>query len=301
MQIYDVIIAGGGPAGLSAALVLGRCLRKVLICDTGKPRNASSEASWGFLTRDGTPPHELLRIAREQLEPYGVDFRKDKVTNAWRESDYFSIETASGERYFSKKILIATGVKDYLPELPDVELYYGKSIHHCPYCDGWQVRHQPLVAYGKGRVGIGLALSLKTWSNDVTLCTDSNGKHRLSATDISQLEKNGVKIHTGKIYRLDGEGSKLRFIHFRDGSSIPCHAIFFSLGFIQHSDLARKLNCEFTNKGVLITNHHQETSVPGVYAAGDADRDVQQVVVAAAEGAKAGININKAIQKEEYL
>lgn len=301
MQIYDVVIAGGGPAGLSAALVLGRCLRKVLICDTGKPRNASSDASWGFLTRDGTPPQELLRIAREQLIPYGVEFRKDEIIDIKRAQDYFIVDTFSGVQYYSKKILIATGVKDYLPEIPDVQKYYGKSIHHCPYCDGWQVRNQPLVAYGKGTVAIGMSLSLKTWSNNVTLCTDTNGKYRLSAADISKLARNGIKIQTTKIIRLEGKNSQLETIHFKDGTSISCNAIFFSLGFNQHSEVARKLNCEFTSRGVIKTNNSQQTSIPGVYAAGDADRDMQQVVIAAAEGAKAGININKDLQKETCL
>jgi thioredoxin reductase len=282
---------------LSAALVLGRCLRKVLVCDSGNPRNLAADASWGFFTRDNTPPLDILRIGREQLEPYGVEFRSTKIMKAFQQDTIFGIETKDGKQYFSKKLLIATGVKDFLPEIKGVENFYGKSIHHCPYCDGWQKRHQPLVAYGKGRVGVGLALSLKTWSPQVTLCTD--GKNRLLPSDMEQLERNEVNIRCEKITHLQGTDHQLEFIHFSDSTSIPCRAIFFNLGFIQHSDLAKQLNCEYSGKGMIRTDQNQQTTVPGVYAAGDADRDMQQVVIAAAEGTKAGININKSLQSEE--
>jgi thioredoxin reductase len=295
---YDVIIAGGGPAGLSAALVLGRCVRKVLICDIGQYRNASSEASWGFFTRDGTPPHELIRLGREQLKPYDVDFLPLRITAArQREDHYFEAETEDGNRYTSRRFLIATGVKDFLPEVKGIEDYYGKSVHHCPYCDGWQVRQQPIVAYGKGRVAVGLALSLKTWSPDVTLVTD--GKNTLQAEDMERLERNEVKIKCEKISRLEGAIPKLEAIRFSDGVSIPCKAIFFNLSFLQQSDLSKQLGCEFSGKGMIKTDGQQQTTVPGVYAAGDVDHDMQQVVVAAAEGTKAAININKSLQEED--
>ncbi len=296
-KVYDVIIAGGGPAGLSAALVLGRCLRKVLICDTGEHRNISSDASWGFFTRDGTSPHELIRIGREQLKPYPVDFMSIRIMTARQIPGGFEVQTADGKQYTSRRLLIATGVKDFLPELKDVEKYYGKSIHHCPYCDGWQVRHQPLVAYGKGNVAVGLALSLKTWSRDVTLCTD--GKNKLLPADLEKLERNEVKIKCEKITQLQGTGAHLEAIHFSDGMVIPCKAIFFNLSFIQQSDLWQQLGCGFSGKGMVKTDGQQQTTVKGVYAAGDVDHDMQQVVVAAAEGTKAAININKSLQEED--
>jgi thioredoxin reductase len=295
---YDVIIAGGGPAGLSAALVLGRCVRKVLICDIGQYRNASSEASWGFFTRDGTPPHELIRLGREQLKPYDVDFLPVRITSAWQtDNNYFEAETEDGNRYTGRRFLIATGVKDFLPEVKGIQDYYGKSVHHCPYCDGWQVRQQPLVAYGKGRVAVGLALSLKTWSPDVTLVTD--GKNTLQPEDMEQLERNEVKIKCESISQLEGTIPKLEAIRFSDGVSIPCKAIFFNLSFLQQSDLSKQLGCEYSDKGMIKTDGHQQTSVEGVFAAGDVDHDLQQVVVAAAEGTKAAININKSLQEED--
>jgi thioredoxin reductase len=296
-QLYDVIIAGGGPAGLSAALVLGRCLRKVLICDAGQYRNASSEASWGFFTRDGTPPQDLIRIGREQLKPYNVDFLPVRITTARQAGNYFEAATEDGRHYTSRRFLIATGVKDFLPEVRDIDKYYGKSVHHCPYCDGWQVRHQPLAAYGKGRVAVGLALSLKTWSPDVTLVTD--GKNTLQPEDLDKLERNEVKIKCEKISRLEGTAPKLEAIRFSDGMVIPCKAIFFNLSFLQQSELYKQLGCEISGKGMIRTDTHQQTTVKGVYAAGDVDHDLQQVIVAAAEGTKAAININKSLQEED--
>jgi thioredoxin reductase len=240
---------------------------------------------------------ELLRIGREQLKPYGVDFKFCEITKAAKKDTLFQIETKDGEQYLARKILIATGVRDFLPEIKDIDLYYGKSVHHCPYCDGWQKRNQPLVAYGKGRVAIGLALSLKTWSPQVTLCTD--GKNRLTAQDIAQLQANGVSVCTEKITQLAGADSQLESIYFKDGSAIPCRGLFFVLGFVQQSDLAQQLGCKYSDKGMIKTDKQQQTTVPGVYAAGDADKDMQQVVMAAAEGSKAAININKKLQEED--
>lgn len=296
--MYDVIIVGGGPAGLSAALVLGRCRRKVLVCDNGKPRNAWAKEMHGFLTRDCMPPGELLAIGREQLQPYGVEWKNTEIVKAVCQEGGFELTSVDGELLRCRKLLIATGLKDYWPEIPGAEPFYGKSIHHCPYCDGWEARDKPLVAYGIGKVGIGLAMSLKTWSPDVTLCTD--GSNRLSVEDKIKLSKNEIKWRPEKISKVKGTGEQLEFIVFDNHDVIPCHAIFFVMAAVQHSELPRQMNCDFTTKGVAKADTKQKTKTPGVYIAGDAARDMQQVVIAAAEGAKAAISINKELQFEEY-
>lgn len=299
-KLYDAIIVGGGPAGLSAALVLGRCRRSVLVCDTGESRNAWSESLNGYLTRDGIHPKEFLAIGREQLAPYGVEWKHTEIVEAvCGPNGWFELFTSEGEALSSKKLLLATGLKDYWPEIPGSERFYGTSIHHCPYCDGWESKDKPLVAYGLGKVAVGLSLSLKTWSPDVTLCTD--GTNRLSADDRGKLERNGVKVRTEKISQATGAGKRLEYLVFDDGEKIPCGALFFALGSLQRSDLPRQLNCEFTEKGVVKSDVKQKAHLKGLYLAGDADRDMQQVIIAAAEGAKAAININKELQLESYL
>src|SRR6185503_11154078 len=153
-KLFDVIIVGAGPAGLSAAQILGRCRRRVLVCDSGHPRNAASHALHGYLTRDGIAPGEFLEIGRIQLLRYTtVELRSTSVTEARRVNKLFEITLQSGERLTSRKLLLATGVVDDLPLLEGLQGFYGTSVFHCPYCDGWEIRDQPLAIYGRGENG----------------------------------------------------------------------------------------------------------------------------------------------------
>ena len=184
---FDAIIVGGGPAGLSAALILGRCRRRVLICDGGEPRNAASHALHGFLTRDGIPPAELLRIAREQLEPYDVMIRESHVVNVDRSELGFEVSLSDGSHLRARKLLLATGLTDRIPNIEGLKPLYGKSVFHCPFCDGWEMRDQPLAVYGRGNHGSTLAMTLKTWSDDVVLCSD--GPSRMSRAERKRLSR----------------------------------------------------------------------------------------------------------------
>ncbi|WP_205501457.1 NAD(P)/FAD-dependent oxidoreductase [Rufibacter psychrotolerans] len=297
--MYDVLIVGGGPAGLSAAMLLGRCMRKVALFDSGEYRNSYSHAMNGFITRDGTPPQEFLRLGREDLEKYEVEFKHKRIVKLAKEGELFRACDEEDQVYLSRKVLLATGLKDRWPQLPGAEPFYGTSIHHCPYCDGFESRNKPLAAYGKNRDAIGLSLSLKTWSSDVMLFTD--GTHRLTREDRELLGRNKVQINTAAIERLEGEEGHLQRIVLRNGHVEHRQALFFSTGSDQHSDLARQLQCDFTSKGVVRTYKHQQTNVPGLYVAGDAARDMQLVIVAAAEGTKAAVAINMELQKEFRL
>src|SRR5581483_3965259 len=291
--MYDVIIVGGGPAGLSAALILGRCRRRTLIFDDCRYRNAGAPALHGFLTRDGLPPQELLRLGREQLAPYGVAVRNERVRQAAVCEDGFRIMLESGEALVSRKLLLATGVQDRIPSVPGIDELYGRSVFHCPYCDAWEVRDQALGVYGKGPNAAGLALSLKTWSRDVVLCTD--GSSRLAPADLERLARHEVGIRTQRIRKLEGRNGVLERIVFDSGETLSRGALFLSTGQTQRSDLAIQLGCKFTRKGAVLTGSLEGTNVPGLYVAGDASRDVQLAIVAAAEGAKAGFAINKAL------
>lgn len=294
---YDAIIVGGGPAGLSAALVLGRCRRRVLVCDSGQYRNAASAGVHSFFTRDGTPPTEMLGIGRKQLEQYGVELRHCEVTNACLHDEGFLVTLEDGTELVARKLLLATGVKDRVPDLPGIQDFYGKSVHHCPYCDAWEWRDRPLAVYGRKRHGFARALALLNWSKDVVLVT--NGHSGLTVKQKSELARLGIPIRTEVIERLEGQDGRLARVLFRDGEALEREALFFSTGQDQCCELTMKLGCVFTHKGAVKTDLKGDTNVPGLYVAGDAARDVQFVIVAASEGAKAGVAINEALQAEQ--
>jgi len=295
--MYDVIIVGGGPAGLSAALQLGRARRRVLMFDTGEPRNARSLGMHGYLTRDGILPTHFLDLARRELDQYGVELRNRKVIKAGGTDGNFSVETEDGgEPARSRTVLIATGLVDRLPVISGIGQFYGTSVFHCPYCDGWEVRGKPLAVLGKRNNGVALSISLMTWSDNVTLLT--NGEAWLRERERKTVDAHGVRVNTGKLERLEGNGGKLERIVFTNVDPLECRALFVSYGYDQHSDLARQLGCAFTRKGVARTDKFQYAGAPGVYVAGDASKDMQMVIVAAAEGAKAGVAINMALQQQ---
>jgi thioredoxin reductase len=291
---WDTIIVGGGPAGLSAALTLGRCRRRVLVCDAGQTRNRASDHLHAYLTRDGIAPREFLRIGREQLAPYdSVQLRPCEVVDARRDDDAFEIVLADGTRERSRTLLLATGVVDHVPPIEGIEPLYGKSVHHCPYCDAWEWRDRPLAVYGSGDAkGAGLALMLLQWSGDVVLLTD--GPAALSPDERARLEDHGLRVREDAIARLEGTDGRLERIVFGDGRSLARAALFFNTGQHQRSPLAQALGCAFDARGGIVARDQEVvTSVPGVYVAGDASRDVQLVVVAAAEGVKAAFAINR--------
>ncbi|MEO8433721.1 MAG: NAD(P)/FAD-dependent oxidoreductase [Pyrinomonadaceae bacterium] len=297
-SILDVVIVGAGPAGLSAALILGRCRRRVLIIDAGRPRNAASHALHGYLTRDGIEPAELLRIGREQLQPYtSVELRAGEVIAASSVSGRFEIMLKNEKPLRSKKLLLATGVVDHLPDIEGLSEFYGRSVFHCPYCDGWEMRDQPLAVYGREDRGAGLALELTAWSKDLVVCSD--GPAKLKPAEREQLASLNIAVREERISRLEGTDGRLERIVFASNQVLERRGMFFNTGQDQGCDLAAKLGCEFTERGAVRTGDFEMTNVPGLFVAGDASRAVQLSIVAAAEGAEAAFAINKALIQED--
>ena len=295
----DVIIVGAGPAGLSAALMLGRCRRSVLIIDNGSPRNASSRALYGYLTRDGVPPQTFLQMARRELARYEtVEIRDGTAAAADCDpATGFTVTLTTGERFPSRKLLLATGVCDKLPGIPGFEDLYGRSVFHCPYCDGWELRDQPLAIYGRGARGSGLALELTAWSRDLVLCTD--GPSEIEAETLERLRRNGIAVREERVRALESTDGVLERVVFDEGPPLPRRALFFTTGQYQRSDLLERLGCEFNEKGTVRTGKYETTHLPGLFVAGDASRAVQWVIVAAAEGAEAAFAINTDLLKED--
>lgn len=298
---YDTIIVGGGPAGLSAAIVLGRCGRRVLVMDSGKPRNYASRGVHNFLSRDGIGPGELKRLGLRELRKYGVEYQDGRVATAECTQGGFKVRVA-GERRLRKcrTLLLATGMVDRLPEIDGLEALYGRGVHHCPYCDAWEYTNKRLAAYGKGRKGIGLGMSLLTWSPDVVVLMDGS---RVTAKERARAEGLGLRIRSEKVATLmgrgRGSGRVLRGVRFESGEDETVEAMFFNTGQVQRSGLAGGLGCKMNDDGGIVRDRRQRTGVAGLYLAGDASKDVQFVVVAAAEGARAGVAINGELQRRD--
>jgi thioredoxin reductase len=294
--MFDVVVVGGGPAGLSAALMLGRCRRRVLVLDLGQPRNRRSHALHGYLSRDGVPPAELIARGREELVAYGIELRTIGATGATLDGDHYRIALSDGSDARARYLLLATGVIDDLPAIPGFDECYGRSIFHCPYCDGWERRDRRLAAFGRGPDAAGLALGLKTWSADVIVCTHGS---RIERKIRDRLERNDIRVYTDRLARVEHADGALSQLVWASGDALPRDAMFFATGQHPQSSLALSLGCTLTKGGTVKTGTLCDTNVTRVFVAGDASRDAQFVVVAAAEGVKAAVAINKALQREE--
>lgn len=296
---YDVVIVGGGAAGLSAALVLGRARRQVLVIDAGSPRNAPAAHMQGFLSRDGMPPSELLAVGREEIAAYGVELVTDTVTSLEQtaggdpcspvEASY-RLHLASGSVVDARRLLVTTGVSDDIPDLPGVRERWGRDLLHCPYCHGWEVRDEPLGVLGTIPGSVQHALLIRQWSSDVTFFAHT---HDLTGTERRQLDARGITVVSGAVTRLVVEDDRLTGVELADGRIIARAAVFVRPGIHPHPDgLLAGLGCRYDDTGFVTTDSTGRTSNPGVWAAGNVADPRAQVITAAGAGSAAAIAIN---------
>jgi thioredoxin reductase len=284
---FDVAIVGGGPAGLAAALVLGRMRRRVLLLDADDPAHGVSDHVQGLFGHDGTPPFELRHAAQEQLRPYeSVIVRMAMVEEACVSPSGFNV-TASGTTSEAGVLLLATGMRYELPPIEGVAQIWARGAYHCPYCHGWEVRDRPLAAYGAGASH--LALLLTSLSDDIVLLTDGNSD--LDPDEAEHLRQAGVVVRDDPVARLEADAGKLARVVFADGSSDDRAGLFFVPSFTP-SQLPAQLGCELDESGATVIDEDGRTSVPGVFSAGDATTDKKAVVLAAAAGSRAAYAIN---------
>jgi thioredoxin reductase len=302
--MLDVVIVGGGPAGLNAALMLGRARRNVWLCDSGQPRNATVHAMHGFLSRDGTDPAALRQAARDQLGAYPTVRVRDVAVQAIAGAvDQFTVSLTDGSTEQARRLLLATGVADQLPPIPGLAELWGRGVFNCPYCDGWEVRDQPLAVLADDPRNLQLALHLTRWSPDVLLCT--NGTAGLDDDAHRLLAARKVALREEPIARLDSADGGLERIEFTHGEPAERAAAFLHAPTRQRSDLPRQLGCTLLDDGSVQVDDLGQTSVPGVLAAGDMARRPSmpvpgaQVVIAAAEGAIAAVAIDQGLALQE--
>jgi thioredoxin reductase len=295
---YDVVVIGGSAAGLSAALVLTRARRRVAVVDSGEPRNAPAAHMQGFLSRDGLPPAELMAIGRAEVTQYGGDLVHDRVTEvevAAPEGPRFDVRLASGVTLSTRRVLVATGLRDEIPDVPGAWDRWGRDLLHCPYCHGYEVRDQPLGVLGQGSGPVQHALLVRQWSSDVVLFTHGG---ELTADERLQLDARGIAVVEGSVTRLVVENDTLRGLEV-EGRVVPRSAVFVRPRFAPNNDLLVGLGCETDADGWPVVDGTGATTAMGAWAAGNVANPRAQVITAAGEGSAAAIAINNDLVDED--
>jgi thioredoxin reductase len=286
---WDCVVVGAGPAGLNAALVLGRARWRVLVLDHGSPRNYATHEMHGVLGHDGLDPAELRARGRAELMRYGVEVARLEVQDAKVLDDAIGV-TWAGRAELTRTVLLATGMLDEVPDIAGFADVWGTSAHTCPYCDGFEHRDQRLAVLAAGDRGEHLAVLLRQWSDDVVLL--SNGPHRLKADQLARVQGLGVSVIQTPVVGLDGDNGRLRRVRLDDGQTLDRDALFFYVGWQVRNDLARALGCELRDDGSIAVDANQATTIDRVYAAGNCSEPRALVPAAAGSGTTAAVAIN---------
>ncbi|WP_433873219.1 NAD(P)/FAD-dependent oxidoreductase [Saccharopolyspora sp. CA-218241] len=285
---YDVVVVGGGAAGLAAGTMLGRSRRRVVVVDAGEPRNAPSGHLHGFLSRDGTPPAELLAMGRDEVTRYGGELLTDRVRGI---EPGFVVRLAGGRALTTRRVLVATGLRDELPDVPGVLERWGDDVLHCPYCHGYEVRDTPIAVLGGDNRPFTLhqAHLVRQWSDDVVFFP-----HRIELTDEERerLTARGIRIADGEVARVVADDGGVSGIELADGQVVPRAAVFVGPRFVPHDELLTGLGCELGDNGWVAVDPSGRTSVDGLWAAGNVVDSPAQLINAASAGSTAAIALN---------
>lgn len=288
---YEVIIIGGSYSGLSAAMALGRSLRKTLVIDSGKPCNEQTPHSHNFLTQDGKSPKEIAESAQKQVSEYEtVHFHKGKAIDAKKSENSFEIITEKGEKFHSKKLIIATGIVDEIPDLKGFKESWGISLIHCPYCHGYEYKGKKTGIIANGDKAVHISSLVKNLTEDVTILTQ--GKANFTDEQLEKLKRNNIQIIESEISELKHDNGIVESIIFSDQTEIKFEAVYGAFPFHQHSDIPKNLGCEFTEFGHIKTDQFQKTNIPGIFVCGDNSSMMRSVSNAVMTGNVAGAMVN---------
>ncbi|MCK0160008.1 NAD(P)/FAD-dependent oxidoreductase [Allomuricauda sp. F6463D] len=296
---YDVIVIGGSYAGLSAAMALGRSLRPTLVIDGGKPCNVQTPFSHNFLTQDGKAPKEIAALAMHQVRKYDnvevIDGFAITITPC---KHGFSVSIASGDVFEGQKIILATGIKDIIPEIPGFQECWGISIIHCPYCHGYEYRHKKTAIIASAKKALHLTPLLTNLTDDLTILGDEVSNFTKEEVEI--LQKHGVKMVNQKIMSIEHKNGHLHEVILDNGDHMSFAAIYAGIPFEQSTDIPKLLGCELTDNGFIKTDSFQKTTVPGVFACGDNCVPMRSVAQAVASGNAAGAIANMELSQESF-
>jgi thioredoxin reductase (NADPH) len=297
-QRYDVAVVGGGPAGLCAALWLARYLHKVVVVDSGDPRNWETRGINGYLGHQGIRSPELRTLGRAECAKFGVDFADGIVDRAFNEAgELFEILLRDGKTIQADRILLAIGIKDFWPDIPGLERCYGETIHVCPDCDGYETRKKKTVVVGKGRKAVGMAFALATWTRQIVICTNGE-KPEMSQILLDKLKTLNIPVLEAPIKGVVSKSTEIIGIDLEGGMSLDCERLYFAIGQYPADDLGAQLGCKRDELGRLVIDDRNHTSVKNVYAAGDIAPGPQLAIAAAASGAVAAIAIHASLIPE---
>ncbi len=296
---FDVIIIGGSYAGLSSAMALGRALRNVLIIDSGLPCNRQTPHSHNFITQDGEKPNVIAEKSKKQVLKYdSVKFLNDLAISGQKTEKGFEITTKTGETFETKKLIFATGVKDIMPDIKGFSECWGISVIHCPYCHGYEVKHEKTGILANGDFALHYAQLIRNWTKDLTIFT--NGKSTLTQEQTDKINKHNIPIIEKEIAHIKHEKGNVQQIVFKDNSIFDLKAIYSRPAFEQHCNIPETLGCELTEQGLIKVDMFQKTTVTNIFACGDNTSPLRSVANAVATGNLVGAMVNNGMTEEEF-